>query len=47
MLFDETLFEVFEADNILLVSLKCLKKNDIFSTSINILESFYVLGHTI
>ena len=48
MLFDEPLIELFHTD-ILLDSLKCfvMKKNGNVSTSTQILESDYVLGHTI
>ena len=49
MLFDETLIELFESDDILLDKVKCfvMKKNVIYSTSTQILESVYVPGHTI
>ena len=54
MLFDETLIKLFNTDigfkeDILLDSLNCcvMKKNYIFSTSIQVLESVNVPGDTI
>ena len=46
---NELLIELFDTEDILLDSFKCfvLNKNDIFKTSIQILESVYVPGCTI